>query len=258
MSEDQNQQDQSKLRDSLRGKLQPLARPWWKPETVEEDGPVTASKFAGTPWLKTADDWPVCPNCEGPMQMFVQLNTADLPAALAGHFGTGLIQVFYCTNDDPLCEDDCEAYFPFSKAVIARRVEIEGESAVATLPDGAFPARQITGWQQMDNELPGMSESETWCQEQGLPLSEAESEALWARENYEQFSSSLGDKVGGWPHWIQGPEYPGCPQCGTAMQMVIQIDSEDHLPYMFGDVGCAHLTQCPEHKDVLAFAWACG
>jgi hypothetical protein len=41
------------------------------------------------------------------------------------------------------------------------------------------------------------------------------------------------------------------------MWHVFQIDSEDNLPYMFGDVGCAHITQCPEHKEVVAFGWAC-
>lgn len=41
------------------------------------------------------------------------------------------------------------------------------------------------------------------------------------------------------------------------MQLVFQLDSEKGLPFMFGDVGIGHVTQCAEHKDVLAFAWAC-
>jgi hypothetical protein len=41
------------------------------------------------------------------------------------------------------------------------------------------------------------------------------------------------------------------------MQMVFQINSEGNLPYMFGDSGRGHITQCPQHKDELAFAWAC-
>jgi hypothetical protein len=27
---------------------------------------------------------------------------------------------------------------------------------------------------------------------------------------------------------------------------------------MFGDMGIGHITQCPEHLDVVAFGWACG
>ena len=41
------------------------------------------------------------------------------------------------------------------------------------------------------------------------------------------------------------------------MALVFQVDSEDHVPFMFGDTGCGHVTQCPDHKDVVAFGWAC-
>jgi hypothetical protein len=41
------------------------------------------------------------------------------------------------------------------------------------------------------------------------------------------------------------------------MRLLLQIDSEDHLPVSFGDGGCAHLTYCPKHPKVMAFGWAC-
>ncbi|MDJ0556950.1 MAG: hypothetical protein QNJ68_21390 [Microcoleaceae cyanobacterium MO_207.B10] len=41
------------------------------------------------------------------------------------------------------------------------------------------------------------------------------------------------------------------------MQLVFQVDSNDNLPFMFGDVGCGHITQCKDHKNIVAFAWAC-
>ena len=31
------------------------------------------------------------------------------------------------------------------------------------------------------------------------------------------------------------------------MQLFMQLDSEDHLGYLFGDAGIAHLTYCPNH-----------
>jgi len=70
--------------------------------------------------------------------------------------------------------------------------------------------------------------------------------------------ASPGDKPGGWPDWVQGAEYPACPTCGARMGLVFQLDSEDNLPTMFGDMGCGHVTQCSVHRDVLAFGWACG
>jgi uncharacterized protein YwqG len=69
-------------------------------------------------------------------------------------------------------------------------------------------------------------------------------------------SCAAGDKLTGWPDWRQGVEYPACRACGGRMQLVFQLDSEDNLPYMFGRSGCGHLTQCPEHKDQLAFKFA--
>ncbi|WP_299176531.1 hypothetical protein [uncultured Neptuniibacter sp.] len=41
------------------------------------------------------------------------------------------------------------------------------------------------------------------------------------------------------------------------MDLLFQIDSEDNLPYMFGDAGSAHITQCPNHPETLTIARAC-
>jgi hypothetical protein len=57
---------------------------------------------------------------------------------------------------------------------------------------------------------------------------------------------------------VQRVEYPNWPTCDARMGLVLQIDSEDNVPHMFGDVGCGHITQCPNHPEVLAFGWACG
>ena len=70
-------------------------------------------------------------------------------------------------------------------------------------------------------------------------------------------TAAPGDKLAGWPAWIQGVEYPSCPKCEQQMRLVFQLDSDDHLPFMFGDVGTGHITQCPEHLEVVAFGWAC-
>lgn len=53
-------------------------------------------------------------------------------------------------------------------------------------------------------------------------------------------------------------EYPNCLICGERMRLVFQVDSNDNLPFMFGDLGCGHITQCKYHKNQVAFGWACG
>jgi hypothetical protein len=47
------------------------------------------------------------------------------------------------------------------------------------------------------------------------------------------------------------------PQCATPMTLVFQLASEDNLPFIWGDDGTAHITQCPHHQEQLTFDWAC-
>jgi uncharacterized protein YwqG len=230
-------------------RMAPYKRAAWLPKVEDGDGGVTDSKFAGTPWLGESEEWPRCANCGEPIQLFLQLNLARLPEAVRGEYGEGLLQLFYCTNAEAQCKDECEAFFPFSRSVVVRLVTPGGDTNAAPAPEigDALPPRLIVGWREAD-DYPNWDEGSL----SGVELEEAEWEAL-EEDGYPR----LGDKLAGWPHWIQGVEYPDCPTCGERMRLVFQIDSRDNLPFDFGDVGCSHVTQCPTHKDVLAFGWAC-
>lgn len=224
--------------------LRPYVRTAWLPESADDDGPRTASKLGGTAWIPAGEPWPTCPNCGRPLQLLLQLNPADAPEAARGGLGEGLLQLFYCTSQDPLCEVDCEAFFPFSACVVARRVEPDGEgSGVAPDLVGAFPPRRITGWRPVDD----------------VPIPEDVPEVAWTDDQVDALYERVveRDKLAGWPTWVQGPERPACPRCGAEMRVVFQIVSDDTLPVVFGDMGTGHLTVCPEHPDVLAFGWAC-
>ena len=113
--------------------------------------------------------------------------------------------------------------------------------------DAGFPARAITGWTAV-TDLPGWEE----LQALGVELSYEEADALADGD-----VPHAGEKLGGWPLWVQGVEYPACRRCGRAMAPLFQLDSERGIPWMFGDAGVGHITQCPEHPDELAFGWAC-
>lgn len=232
-------------------KLLGIGRNGWDPVVVRDDGAPTASKLGGTPYLTEEHRWPICPNCDRPMHFFLQLNFSELPLPEQERLGdTGLVQLFYCTSSQPLCELDCKAYDPFSKSVVARFVRsIDPEDAIAEIgPANPFPGRRIMGWQVLE-DYPNWEERKY---EVGVDLSpdeEAYVEAIGAPRP--------GDKLGGWPHWIQGVHYPGCSKCRSPMELVFQIDSNDNLPFMFGDSGAGHLTRCPKHPDILAFAWSC-
>lgn len=231
--------------------LKPFARLAWKPLVIEGDGTLTDAKFSGQPWLADGESYPCCTNCGKPMQLFLQLNLDTLPEPIQGQYGTGLLQLFYCTSETPLCEVDCEAFFPFAQSVLARLVQPTDQPhpvSPVTLSD-PFPAKTIVGWEEMV-DYPNPEEGT----ELGIELNDEE----WEQVTTEESVPRSGDKLAGYPLWIQGMEYPACPDCGQPMRLVFQLDSEDHLPYMFGDVGCGHITQCPEHHHQLAFGWACG
>ncbi len=240
--------------------------PWRKKHERSAHVPVVGadasrSRFGGLPDMRAEEAWPVCGECDEPMSFFLQLDLSALPERAE----PGLLQLFYCSVDD----GDCEVWVPFSDATRVRIVSGELERREA--PDGVttFPEKSITGWKQVvdrpnpqDHHDLGVryeydfqaGEVRIVCPDidfdvAGLDIEACSAEAIsTARE---------GDKLFGWPHWIQGAEYPACPECGARMEVLLQIDSEDNIPYMFGDSGIGHITRCATHPNVVTFAWAC-
>ena len=236
--------------DELEARIGPFERTAWVPDVVDGDGPRAASKFSGIPMLARDEAWPRCPNCSRPMQLFVQLSAAELPKEHAGRLLGGFLQLFYCTSFEPPCESECEAYYPHSRSTLLRLLPAASavEEHAGAPPSDAFPAKRIVGWRPV-MDLPNWAEHEPL----GIELSDEESEALDQAGRV----TLTGEKLSGWPFWIQGLEYPSCRRCERRMELLFQIDSEQSLPYMFGDLGIGHITQCPEHLDELAFGWAC-
>ena len=48
---------------------------------------------------------------------------------------------------------------------------------------------------------------------------------------------------------FQEPGYLPCPTCNGRYELVFQIDSEQGVPWMWGDSGVAFILQCPKHPD---------
>ncbi|MEM6318201.1 MAG: DUF1963 domain-containing protein [Bacteroidota bacterium] len=206
----------------------------------------SASKFGGFPYLRNKNDWPICPNCGNNMQLFLQLNLEDLPERR----GEGLIQLFYCTNSDPHCESELEAFFPFSQAVCCRKISIAGESSqVEPNLQEIFSEKVIIGW-DMVNDYPHFEEHEAL----GIEIDDNLFELM---EEQGIGMPIEKDKLFGWPHWIQSVEYPHDRKTEAQMDLLFQLASEDNLPYMFGDAGIGYLAQSPDNKHEFGFGWAC-
>ncbi|MDQ7826394.1 MAG: DUF1963 domain-containing protein [Candidatus Eremiobacteraeota bacterium] len=234
---------------NLMKKLEKVKRTAWLPVVRAGDGDLTASKFSGIPCLLPGESWPRCRNCKKPLQLFVQLDYAGLPAGFRKEVKAdrGILQLFYCTNTGAGC-DYSETSWPSSKCTLVRIISPDKvEKPREAPPEGYFPAKIIVGWNEAD-DYPGWEE----LSGKGITLDAPD------EKEYESLDTpKQGEKLGGWPFWVQGIEYPLCPKCGATMRYLFQVDSEKNIPFMFGDAGMGHITQCPVHTDVLSFRWAC-
>lgn len=181
----------------------------------------------------------------------LQIRSEDLPEEARKTIGNGYLQLFFCVNEDYGCEISIGNYEPFSKGYIIRIVDNKFGDLVAAdqIPvERPFPELAIVGWKPQ-SDYPGWDDAKA----KGITQT---------YEDAEQVESvgfpRKGDKLMGWAAWQQGAEYPKCPECGSVMSYIIQLDSEDNIPYMFGDVGSAYITQCEQHKDILTLTWAGG
>lgn len=241
--------------DELRDRF---GRPAFVPQI--EPGDAGPSQFGGRPWLAEGERWPECGHCQKPMQLLLQLDLDALPAGAPPQRSGGLLQLFYCTCAEPHCETEAEGWEPFAACHLQRIVfpadlgerAHEDLAALAAGEDACEP-HTIVGWSQHD-DLPTEADLAALPAILGADLRDA-----YASAQPEELTRP-GHKLGGWPLWIQAPEYPACPECGEAMEYLFQIDSLDtqcELPVEFGDSGSGHVTRCRTHTRVIGFGWAC-
>lgn len=205
------------------------------------------SKYGGYPYLRDENDWPICENCKNHMTLFLQLNLNELPIKKED----GLIQLFYCTNDDKNCESELEAFFPFSKATACRKIKIENPS-VELQPSSTeiFDEKVIVNWIAKD-DYPHFDEYDM------LSIAVDADDVYELMEERNCGLTISEDKLFGWPYWVQAEEYPYDRKTETQMELLFQIGESEYIPYMFGDAGIGHLTQSPDNDEELAFGWAC-
>ncbi len=215
--------------------------------------------------------WPLCPSTElitsiGPgcfanVRSSVQFGRAASFLLHANGFDTGQ----FC--------DDFEAFSPCHHLRVIANSQLSPHAEA--IPDHIFPAADIVGWEKFADHPSGVEHDRLGLRyDYDFKPGVTKTDVQW-EEGSVQFtglmctndadgdlasaiaSAAPKDKLLGWPMWVQGVEYPACPQCKREMKYFFQLDSEDNVPHMFGDVGCGHISYCPDHPDMLAFTWAC-
>ena len=203
---------------SLRKKLKPYARDSFKPRTRSGAGEPRGSRFGGDPWLAQGESWPM--HGEVPAQFLFQIDLEQLPTDV----GRGLLRVFLRP----------EGGFRPDDTTCLHTTADEGAVVAGSEP---LPARRITGFNKPKSDLPGE-------EARGLvTLDPAEVEHL-------RSMAAAGDKVGGWPHWIQDEEYPK----GFG-RFVLQVDTGGALAFSYADSGIGVLLQHDDDPTRFRMVW---
>lgn len=211
----------------------PHRRDAFVPRVAEGDAPGS-SGYSGVPALRPGEPWPACARCGGLLQLMVQLRAAHLPPEAAARLDGGILQLFHCTRE---CTEPTLRLLGADEAV----------ADAPAMPAGMYPPRRITGWTRVD-DFPDAQELEAMGTTLEVPIWEAYDD---------QDLPHSGDKLLGWPAWVQGVDYASCPRCGTRMEQLFQLGPECNLPWMYGDMGTCHVLQCPTHHDALSLTCAC-
>lgn len=256
----------------LRQALEPRLRTTFVPVLAEPSGDSACSKLSGLPVLGPGEPWPRCGECEAPLPLALQLAQDEVPDEARARFpaGAGWLQLFYCAGStcgasnasDPDCKNKLLRFLADKGAVPARGVPAF---------EWRLEPRDIVGWKST-REAPDREDNP----ELGETLGEAQRDLVYrldcvGRKNapdpalpdtpevLQPLAGPLrGDKLLGWPAWTQGAEWETCPRCDERLAFLFQLDaSSGALEMLFAESGTGHVSQCPAHRDVLAFRWSC-
>ncbi|MGC4120698.1 MAG: DUF1963 domain-containing protein [Myxococcales bacterium] len=206
-------------------------------------GEATGSRFGGRPWLLAEERWPACGRCHAPLTFVVQLAAAQLPGEL-GPLGEGLLQLFLCLGE---CQS-LGGWEPFAPSTLARLIPARLGQVGEAAAGGCYPARGVERWEPRAD----YPRYEDLSKLVGMETAFEALETMRERG----YVSQPGEKLGGWPHWIQEALRPRCRRCSQAMAPLLQIDSHCTLPVQFGDSGIGWLFRCGGCGE-LTFSWQC-
>lgn len=204
-----NRRIMSDLDKNLETLLKSHARRAYLPNVSNDETNETmiGSKFGGKPFINVNYPWPIC-TCNNKMTFFLQLNSSELPVNLEQNekYGDGLLQFFYCTQGTE-CSD--YSYKPFSSSQHIRIISLNELKDCQTndkINDvEIFPLKRITGWSEKTDYITATELIET-----NIVDSDAYDKL---NELNEKYCTISGDKLLGWPLWIQGVEYVKCRKC---------------------------------------------
>lgn len=212
----------------------------WVPmlDTSEVSGwRATGSFFGGNQVLMRTAIWPVCIACKSALTLVCQIDRASLLHPLEG---SGLVQVFACTACAKILpQRNLNAAKPSNSAVFATFADLSEKDADYQLrasPKTAtsFPLRRIVKWLPRKDFAHPEEVGKILTKFQWQVLAEAQVRS---------------DKAGGFACWLDGRDEKCCKVCKQPLRLLVQIDSGDNVPFIWGNDGCIAVFECADHPE---------
>ena len=235
--------------------------------------PLGGSKLGGAPDLPEDFDWPTRPAYryprkkddfrpqsaweERPLHFIAQINLRDVAAAGSGLSlpSSGLLLFFYDIDVQPWGFDPndapgCRILHVGEGTPIERRSNPEASSSKAR-PIELVPSESLPGWEWIEENVHyDMRTGHEWFRNQLQKLTESDFDRI----------SYGGHVLGGWPGLVQNPMELECEMVSNGVyagnseayddprmpefreraadwRLLLQVDSDDELDWMWGDSG---------------------
>jgi hypothetical protein len=248
-------------------KMSHLRRTAWKPIVkFGEDNCSYTSKFGGVPCLQTGENWPTCSKCKNPMRFFFQIDSQDFYRHENCLFGDGILQFFFCSSIRCQEQSTYGSSSPFNPRQLVRVLDRNHLNYRVDLPEmsGPFPngwrvnnyffsPSIIIGWKP-NNDYPNFIER-AWI---GFDFNNYDDD--FEKDDDEEYNMAHElcypkFKLFGWPDWSNSRESPKCPICEGDMNFLLQLPSNDCLPYSWDAEDNGYIFHCPHHLEQITFIW---
>lgn len=257
--------DRAKLLELVRGLVRPATRVTLDTRAKDSTPDPLGTRFGGVPYSERDDAWPLCGRhgegggCGRPMSFILQWNWADCPHAPER---SGIEQFFYCHECFPWGDipEECRGGWRirrYGQPTLEKCVMVENlgpaEHMTRSVPCRTELVDALPDWDDVHALSPQLWRSlysEDPDRDPGFRLFGKLCEEVVGDANYET-------RIGGYARWIQGSNEYKCSECGLAMQLLAQIESEMDADLMWGDTGNIFLFECPQHRDKIAMQLQC-
>jgi hypothetical protein len=211
-----------------------------------------SSHLGGPPFLPAGEEWPRCPSCGAPFSFIGQVRLDE-----AGLAEGPTLLTFFCCHACLWTATECALFVRLHSGVdqspLAGATQPDADAnepyPMPTAPCSVAlqPATSLPHWEDAQPEVAGLNLGPRPWSVYADTL-----QRLTQEPNTESH-------LGGYPGWIQGPEWPSCPHCGQPMRLLWQLDSEPEADLMWGDVGRVYIFGCrlPCRPDVLRTVIQC-